>query len=213
MIRHGNSLQRIKFISKGHGMWRFLAFDCETGGLDHNRSLLTVYFVAMDENFRVLGELDLKIKPDNDDPYLVDAGGLGVNGIDLVKHDEVAIPMKEAKRQLYDFLSAHKPEGKGKLIPIGQNIYFDIDCVLRNMLSKKVWDNFVSYHPVDTAGIATVMKLLGIIPRGEKTRLTNLCEMFDVPLVNAHDAKADTMATVKVLKVMLKKLGGNINDD
>ena len=191
-------------------MWNFLAFDCETGGLESDRSLLTAYFVALDENFRVLGELDLAIKPDDNGPYLVDAQALDVNGIDLVEHDKVAIPMKEAKRQLYDFLSTHKPEGKGKLIPIGQNIYFDIDCVLRNMLKKKVWDQFVSYHPVDTAGIATVMKMLGLIPKGEKTRLTNLCEMFNVSLTNAHDAKADTVATVKVLRAMLKRLGGNI---
>ena len=81
------------------------------------------------------------------------------------------------------------------------------------MLSKKVWDNFVSYHPIDTAGIATVMKMLGIIPRSELTRLTNLAEMFNVSLTNAHDAKADTIATVKVFRAMLKRLQGNLNDN
>ena len=187
-------------------MWRFLAFDCETGGLGDDRSLLTVYFVAMDENFRVLGELDLKIKPDDDEPYRVDGQGLEINGINLSEHDKVAIPLKEARRQLYDFLAAHKPEGSGKLIPIGQNIWFDIGCVLRNLMRKKVWDQFVSYHPIDTAGIATVMKLIGIIPRSEKTRLTNLADIFGVKLKNAHNAKADTVATVKVLKAMLKAL-------
>lgn len=193
-------------------MWRFLAFDCETGGLDPDRSLLTVYFVAMDENFKVLGELDLKIKPDDDGPYLVDAQALEVNGINLVEHDKDAITLKEAKRKLYDFLAEHKPEGKGKLIPIGQNIWFDIGCVQRHLMRKKVWDQFVSYHPVDTAGIATVMKLIGIIPRSEKTRLTNLVEIFNVPLTNAHDARADTVATVKVLRAMLKRLaeGNNV---
>lgn len=194
-------------------MWRFLAFDCETGGLAKERSLLTVYFVALDQDFRVLGELDLKIKPDDDGPYLVDGQALEVNGINLVEHDKVAIPMKEAKRRLYEFLSKHKPEGSGKLIPIGQNIWFDIDCVNRHMLAKKVWDQFVSYHPVDTAGIATVMKLLGIIPRQEKTRLTNLAQMFNVPLTNAHDAKADTVATIKVLRAMLKALAKGKLDD
>ncbi len=194
-------------------MWRFLAFDCETGGLEPDRSLLTAYFIAYDENFNTLGDLDLKIKPDNDEPYIVDAGGLGVNKIDLVEHDKIAIPMKEAKRQLYDFLSAHKPEGKGKLIPVGQNINFDIGYLQQHVLSKKVWDNFVSYHPIDTAGIATVMKLLGLIPRSEKTRLTNLADIFNIPFTNAHDAKADTIVTVKVLRAMLKKLGGNINVD
>ena len=190
-------------------MWNFLAFDCETGGLSSDRSLLTAYFIVYDEDFRTLGELDLKIKPDNDAPYIVDAGGLAVNGIDLVEHDKIAIPMKEAKRKLYDFLATHKPEGKGKLIPVGQNIGFDISFVQENMLSKKVWDNFVSYHPIDTACIATVMKLIGMIPKSEKTRLVNLVELFDVPLTNAHDAKADTVATVKVLRKMLQKLRGN----
>ena len=73
-------------------------------------------------------------------------------------------------------------------------------------MRKKVWDQFVSYHPVDTAGVATVMKLIGIIPRSEKTRLTNLADIFGVKLKNAHNAKADTVATVKVLKAMLKAL-------
>ena len=193
-------------------MWNFLAFDCETGGLESDRSLLTAYFIAYDQNFNVLGELDLKIKPDSGEPYLVNAEALGINGINLVEHDKVAIPLKEAKAQLYNFLTTHKPEGKGKLIPIGHTVDFDIGYIQNHMLSQKVWDNFVSYHLVDTACIATVMKLLGLIPRSEKTRLTNLAALFDVSLTNAHNAKADTIATVKVLRAMLKKLGGiNVN--
>ena len=188
-------------------MWRFLAFDCETGGLDDDRSLLTIYLVALDENFKTLGELDLKIKPDDDGPYKVDAQALSVNGINLIEHDKVAIPLKEAKRQLYDFLATHKPEGKGKLIPVGQNTWFDISCVQRHLMRKKVWDQFVSYHAIDTAGIALLMKILGKIPRDEKTRLERLAEMFNVPLVNAHEAKADTLATVRVFKAMLKRFG------
>ncbi len=193
-------------------MWRFLAFDCETGGLENDRSLLTAYFIAYDENFQMLGELDLKIKPDDGGAYIVNAQGLGINKIDLVEHDKVAIPLKQAKRALYDFLAKHKPEGKGKFIPVGQNTHFDIDYLQQHMLSKKVWDNFVSYHAIDTAGLAVVMKLLGMIPRSEKTNLSNLAEIFGTPLVNAHDAKADTVATVKVFRAMLKELGGNVND-
>lgn len=193
-------------------MWRFLAFDCETGGLDDDRSLLTIYLMALDEDFKVVGELDLAVKPDDDGPYKVDAQALEVNGINLIEHDKVAIPLKEAKRKLYDFLATNKPQGKGKLIPIGQNIGYDIGCVQRHLMRKKVWDQFVSYHPVDTAGIATVMKLIGIIPKAEKTRLTNLAEMFGVPLKNAHNAKADTVATVKVLKAMLKRLIRGVNE-
>ena len=60
-----------------------LAFDCETGGLDPKQAdILTLYMGILDEDFKVLEELDLKLKPNSGLPR-ADAGALKVNKIDL----------------------------------------------------------------------------------------------------------------------------------
>lgn len=182
---------------------RLIAFDLETGGLTKDKSPLTAFFVVFDEGFNVLGELSLKIKPNGDDPYIVTAGALAVNGIDLVEHDKQAVPVDEAKKQLYSFLQRMSEDGRYKLIPVGQNIYFDIDFVTEHFISLNNWKRFCSYHVLDTAGIATLFKLAGIIPIKNKTRLSALAEFFDVKVKSFHTAQDDTIACVKILKKML----------
>jgi len=94
----------------------FLALDTETGGIGPDKSLLTLYAVALDDNlnpvafsgddFKVAGgilELDLKLKPD-DGIYRVTGEALGINGINLSEHDKEAIPCKKAGTLLYEFL-------------------------------------------------------------------------------------------------------------
>jgi DNA polymerase III alpha subunit (gram-positive type) len=182
---------------------RMMAFDLETGGLTEDKSILTAYFVVFDEDFNILDEMDLRIKPDNGAPYIVTAQALQVNGINLVEHDKEAITMTEAKRKLYDFLKKNSDNGAIKLIPVGQNIYFDISFLNSQMLNANNWKHFVSYHVLDTAGIAVLFKIAGIIPKENKTRLTELVKLFNVTLDNAHTAKGDTFACVHVLKQMI----------
>lgn len=189
-------------------MEKYIAFDCETGGLDTGiSSLLTVYFVVFDRDFKVLGELDLKIKPDKGMNYVVSAEALGINKIDLVAHDAdpATITLSQAKAALYSFLQTHNSDGKTKLIPVGHNIYFDQGVVLAHLISRGTWHKFCSYRLLDTGVILQFLKLTGHVPHDVTGSLTSIIEYFDIPVSgNMHEAKTDTVATVKALRALMK---------
>lgn len=190
-------------------MEKYIAFDCETGGLEAGvHSLLTVYFVVFDRNFRVLGDLDLKIKPDKGQNYVVSAEAMGVNKINLVDHDKVAIPLSQAKSDLYNFLQAHNPDGKTKLIPVGHNVYFDEEFVCATLISKGNWHKSCSYRRLDTGVVLQFLKLTKTLPVDITGSLQSIAEYFNIPKNGElHDAKVDTVLTVKVLRAMLKAAG------
>jgi len=189
-------------------MEKYIAFDCETGGLETGiSSLLSVYFVVFDRDFKVLGELDLKIKPDKGMHYQVTAEALGINKIDLVKHDAdpTTLTLTQAKSALYSFLQSHNPEGTTKLIPVGHNIYFDQGVVLAHLISRGTWHKFCSYRLLDTGVILQFLKLTGHVPHTISGSLGSIMEHFGIKATGEmHEAKTDTVATVKALRALLK---------
>ena len=194
-------------------MEKYIAFDTETGGLDPlANSLLTVYFVVFDSTFKVLGDLDLKIKPDKGGNYNVTAEALGINKIDLVKHDAEATTLTTAKAELYTFLQKFNEDGKTKLIPVGHNIVFDESFVLNNLISRGVWHKFVSYRKLDTGTILQFLKMVGKVPTHVTGSLGSIIEHFNLKVNGElHIAKTDTVATVKSLRAMVKLIEGDSN--
>ena len=183
---------------------RILAFDCETGGLEpEDASLLTVYFQVLDEDLNPIDELELAVKPD-DGVYLVNEFALKVNKINLIDHSAGASSYKESGRKLKDFLVKHGT--KDKLIPFGHNVPFDIKFVLHHLVTKPVWDKYVSYHMLDTVTAAIFFKLAKKLKGTQGISLGKLAEAFKIEANNAHDAKADVGTTVKVLKSMLEMI-------
>ena len=77
-------------------MGKYLVMDIESGGLGHECSLLTAYLMVLDENLAPGAELSLAVKPENE-LYVLTAQGMGVNGIDLQKHDKLAETPKVVK--------------------------------------------------------------------------------------------------------------------
>lgn len=192
---------------------KYLTLDVETCGVEPSHSLLTFYIGILDENFVLRDELDVKCKPDNGN-YLVTAQALGVNQINLVEHDKVAKVYSSVSTPLYGFLSHSSDKGAIKLIPIGHNISFDIKMMQKHLLSKKVWDNFVSYRTLDTGCVGQFLIAAGLID-GTKTTgsLESLVNYFGIQpnLVGyeepkLHDARYDTLITVAVLKAMMNLL-------
>lgn len=178
---------------------KYIVLDTETGGIPEETSLLTAYFGVFDEYFELRDELDLKIKPDSG-MYVVEAGGLRVNGIDLIAHDAEADTQKEAASQIYDFLFRNRIESD-KLIPVGHNVHFDIEKVVKNTLTKKSWENFVGYRKIDTATIARFLMDAGHMPKHLNASLGTLCEYFGIQFA-AHTAKGDALATMEVYRQM-----------
>jgi DNA polymerase III alpha subunit (gram-positive type) len=182
----------------------YLALDLETGGLGKEVSLLTGYFCVLDKDFNILDELDLKLIPD-DGIYKVQPEALAVNKIDLQELAKEAIPYKKAKTILYTFLSYNALQAENKLIPLGHNVYFDIEFIQLYLLSLGSWEAQVSYKLLDTMPIARFLQDVGKLSV-EGIGLQNLIEYFDIQVEgNMHEAKYDTLATVELYK-KLKEL-------
>lgn len=175
----------------------YIAYDTETGGIPDETSLLTAYFAILNKDFQLMSELDIAIKPDND-LYVVNAQGLGVNKINLVEHDKIALSQKEAASAIYDFLYRANP-AKLKLIPIGHNVHYDTSKIIKNTLSKKSWDNFVGYRQLDTGTVALACQAVGLLGPDVTAGLESMCRHFNVINKGPHTAKGDTWATVEVL--------------
>jgi DNA polymerase III alpha subunit (gram-positive type) len=188
-------------------MERYIAFDCETGGLTSDCSLLTAYFVILEADLTtIVGELDLKIKPDAGKPYVVSGEALGINGINLTEHDKTALPQTAAATAFYNFLNEHNRDGRMKFIPVGHNVVFDEEFLKGRLLSAANWNKYISYRRMDTGVVAQYLKLTGHLPKDISGSLGSLATALGVNLTNAHNAKADTIATVKVLRKMIKMM-------
>jgi len=186
-------------------MDRYIAFDCETGGLTDNCSLLTAYFVILESDLTtVVAELDLKVKPNANQPYVVTDEALAINGINLIEHSKVAMTMGQAATEFYNFLMANNPNGKGKFIPVGQNIAFDEMFLKGKLLSEANWNKLISYRRLDTGVIAQFMKMTGHMDKDVSGSLGSIASFLGIPHPNAHNAKADVVTAVKVLRRMKK---------
>lgn len=210
-------------------MSKYLVMDCETGGFE-GTSLLSFYFGVLDENFNVLDELELFLRP-KDRIYKVTAEALGVNKINLIEHEKKAIPYNEGGTLLFNFLQRNSaiplyftPAGSllngvvrvdpdttflveqtiGKLEPLGHNVAGDIVRVKEDLISQGSWDKFVSYRIQDTGVVGNFLKKKGKIPKEISGSLSSYCDYFKVDRTNAHDAKADCLMTAAVYKEMLK---------
>lgn len=187
-------------------MDRYIAFDCETGGIGTNHSLLTVWLAVLNQDLNIIDSLDLRLKPNNGEPYSINPQALAVNGINLIEHDKVAVTLSEGGRQLRELLYLHSNGGKLKLVPVGHNVVFDEIFIHEHLLNKKEWQKYVSYRHLDTGVIARYEITKGRIPNTVSGSLTSLANHFNIEFSGkgAHDAQADTTVTIDVLRALLK---------
>ena len=184
-------------------MGRYLVMDIESGGLGHECSLLTAYLMVLDENLAPGAELDLAIKPENE-LYVLTAQGMGVNGIDLQKHDKAAETTRVASQRLYEFLKKQSSDGKEKLTPLGHGVAFDVPWLAgpQGLISKNSWEQFVSYVYVDTGVVARFLQDCGRVPRRVKHSLSALAAHFAIEFKEAHTARGDALMTAEVYRKM-----------
>lgn len=200
----------------------YLAFDSETGGLNPKTAdMLTLYMAIVDEDFKVLEELDMKLKPDGGRLPIAEAGALKVNGIDLHEHlaDPTTITYSEAKVKVITLVKKYlKKNGRySNIRPLGQNVQFDIDWLQEHILPKDEYDKMVHYGKVDTKVCVDFLKDAGWFPK-DIGNLGSIVAYLNIPMGKAHTARADTLATVEVYKKLLelmasKKDGGGQSVD
>lgn len=184
---------------------KYLAIDTETGGLA-DTSLLTVFLGVYDSNFNLIDSKHEALKPD-DGVYHVTAGGLSVNGINLVELDAKAKLRKVLRSEITGWLRQHSDQGANKLIPIGHNVKFDILAIQESITSQESWDHYVSYRVLDTGVIAQYLKYINILPDSISGSLGSLIEFFGITVEGElHTADADAKMTVEVFK-KLAELG------
>lgn len=183
----------------------YLPMDNETGGIDDETSLLSTYLEVVNDKLEVLDSLELYVKPNNG-LYVVEAGGMAVNKINLIEHDKIALSYSDAGQKLFNFLKKNSQDGKIKLIPVGKNVQFDVGGLQRHLLSKKHMDKFVSYRQLDITAIALGLQIKGKLPSELGLSLFSLAEFFNITGVAgaAHEAKYDVKVTMLVFQKLLE---------
>lgn len=174
-----------------------LFIDTETGGLDPRKhSLLSVALVVGEGN-RVANSLEVLIRHE---PFVVSAGGMKVNRIDLVRHAASALDPEMALGVLNVFLEQHFPHRCKPIILAGHNVAFDqafLGAFLEG-LGHALEPRF-SHRAVDTHSIASALRDAGKLPL-ENLGSTNLFAHFgiEVPEEKRHTALGDALATFEL---------------
>jgi hypothetical protein len=185
-----------------------LGIDLETTGLHESANILTSYFGVLDNNFKVIQSLDLKLKPDiNKDErggrsiYSIQVEAMNVNKIDLLDHDSVAISYKEAKPIVYKWLEEMRSL-YGELTPFGNMVRGDISKICECLLSRGSWDNFCDRRIIELSSLGKTLQLLGKIPETQSLSLSQISKYFGLQVDEdlLHTAKYDVEVGVFVLK-------------
>ena len=199
----------------------FMAFDTETGSLNpEDADLLTFYAAIVDEDFKLLEEISLKLKPDNGKLPIAEAKALSVNKIDIKSHleDPETITYSEAKIKIVSMLRKYsKKTGRvNNLRPLGYNVPFDIRWVQHHLIPRQDWENLFHYKHVDVMQNIDFLKDSGWFPQ-DVGSLTSVVDYLQIPKRSAHNAREDTLMTIEVHKKILeimssKKDGGQTQD-
>lgn len=199
----------------------YVFYDLETGTLSPDEGdLLSGYFAVLNEDYKFLDELSLKLKPEGRLP-IADPKALAVNKIDLKKHieDPETVTYAQGKEKLVTLLKKYlKKNGRySNLIFGGYNIKsFDNRWLWHHLIDKKSFENLVHYKYLDVMDDIDVLKRHGWLPPTIGT-LGSCVEFFGVPKGEAHVAKDDIIMTLGVLKKVKelmdsKKNGGSTQD-
>lgn len=196
----------------------YMYFDSETGGLNENKAdLLTWYGCIVDEEYKILEELDLKLKPNDGRIPIAEAGALKVNKIIIADHmaNPDTISYAEGQKKLVGMIKSHlKKNGRfSNISPAGYNVPFDIRWTQKHLLDQETWESLLHYKINDVMQNVDFLKKCGWVPKTLGS-LTTVVDYFNVPARGAHNAKEDTLMTIDVEKKILelmksKKDGGN----
>jgi hypothetical protein len=181
---------------------KYLICDAEMGGRELQYSLLTSFFMVTDLNFHVLGELYLRTKPD-DGVYILSGQGMCVNKINISEHDEVAVTYKETKPMLFNFLK--RMSNGHRLVPVGHGIRGDISHFQKYIISVGSWEQFCTYHFIDTSVVLQYLRACGKMPIDCDGSVSALAEYFGINISHEelHTAKYDAEMTMKIFQKMV----------
>ncbi|MDR3669269.1 MAG: 3'-5' exonuclease [Holophaga sp.] len=174
-----------------------LFLDTETGGLDpRSHSLLSLGLVVGDGP-RVANSLEILVRHE---PYVVSAGGLKVNRIDLVRHSEAALDPPMALNVLDVFLDQHFPHRCQPIVLAGHNVGFD-QAFLGAFLAGqgRALEPRFSHRVVDTHSLAAGLREAGRLPLDDLNSTALFAHFgIQVPEDQRHTALGDALATFEL---------------
>ena len=186
-----------------------LFFDCETGGTDPNlHSLLTAYFGVYDQDLKLIDDLYLELKPENESDIFVTEEAMKVNKINLNDHlkNPNTVTYEEGKKRLLELLNRNKiPRKRKHFTPAGHNVQFDKNFIFKQLISQQEFEKLVHYRTIDTSQICSFLKDVGIFPDYVGS-LGSLVEYFNLPMRNAHNAKDDIEMNVEVYREIVRTM-------
>lgn len=182
----------------------YLFLDTETGGLEVERhSLLSVGLVVGDDGV-LRDSLEILIRHE---PYVVSAGGMAVNRIDLVQHDRTALPPSEALAAFDAFLQKHFP-GEGPITLVGHNVSFDRAFLGAFLASQgRPLEPRISHRIVDTHSLACALRDAGRLDL-ENPSSSALFAYFGIviPEAKRHTALGDALGTFELYWKLVERM-------
>ena len=178
---------------------KYIAFDCETTGVDTNCNLLTVSFLILDKHLNEKASLNLSLRQKSG--YYIYPEALEVNKIDIVKHHNTSLDLIDARKKLLKFLDDNK--SFYNLVPIGHNIQFDINFIKKSgLLTDDEYMKYISCNSLDTISVSQFLKLTGKLHEKQSLSLVNLCSSCNLKRDEKleHSAEYDIKMTIKLLK-------------
>ena len=180
-----------------------LGIDTESGGITTDYDLLTLTMCVI-KDYEIVKTLDMKLKPnpvDGRSDYFVQAEALAVNGINIAEHDWKAMPYRQSKQIIFDWLEEAKNEF-GKLLPFGNGVSRDIQLITKYTVSPPAWEMVVMRNPIELTSIGNNLKMLGLIPMNQSLALSKIATYFGVEIdeEKVHTAEYDVWLGTQVLK-------------
>jgi len=174
-----------------------LFLDTETGGLDPRKHSLLSLGLVVGDGPRLLNSLEILVRHE---PYVVSAGGMAVNRINLVEHSAAALEPAMALTVLEVFLDQHFPHRCKPIILAGHNVGFDQAFLATFLESQgRALEPRFSHRLVDTHSLAAGLRDAGRLPL-ENLSSTALFAHFgiQVPEAKRHTALGDALATFEL---------------
>jgi DNA polymerase III epsilon subunit-like protein len=174
-----------------------LFIDTETGGLDPRQHSLLSVALVVGEGPRVANRLEILIRHE---PFVVSAGGMKVNRIDLVQHAAAALDPDMALGVMNVFLDQHFPHLCKPIILAGHNVGFDqafLGTFLES-LGHHLEPRF-SHRVVDTHSLAAALRDAGKLPLDNLGSSALFAHFgIQVPEDKRHTAMGDALATFEL---------------
>lgn len=189
---------------------KYLVVDTETTGFYPSRNgLIQVGAVALNEKLEIVDSFNLDICPEGD--YVISQESLEVTGFTIERIKE-GVSYEVFGKKFAKFLDKNFA---GKIISVGQFYPFDyafIEMALsKTKYHQTIMQEKLSNDFIDTKAIVNFLNLQSSLNNQEipfvSTSLSKpggLKEKLNIQNYQAHDAMGDVLATVDVLRALVK---------